>query len=136
MVFIFQYFCLQEPLLKMELNNPALLSGNWSQLCATCKVCFPCIVILRIFSAYRHLYSKFLIQLILEYLLDCEASACKALFHLWSLCWAVWSSLSLGIKLYWQGASTLMTCISVAFCVAFCAPLIYPEALWFFSSSK
>ena len=29
---------LQEPLLKIELNNPALLSGNWTQLCATCKV--------------------------------------------------------------------------------------------------
>ncbi|KAG1363979.1 Protein S-acyltransferase 24 [Cocos nucifera] len=30
-----------EPLLKMELNNPALLSGNWSQLCATCKIVRP-----------------------------------------------------------------------------------------------
>jgi|APAra0007618257_1042622.scaffolds.fasta_scaffold00072_10 hypothetical protein len=29
---------LQEPLLKIELNNPALLAGNWTQLCATCKV--------------------------------------------------------------------------------------------------
>jgi len=28
----------QEPLLKIEKNNPALLAGNWSQLCATCKV--------------------------------------------------------------------------------------------------
>ncbi|RYR30539.1 hypothetical protein Ahy_B01g055287 isoform B [Arachis hypogaea] len=27
-----------EPLLKIEINNPALLAGNWSQLCATCKV--------------------------------------------------------------------------------------------------
>ncbi|KAG8372669.1 hypothetical protein BUALT_Bualt12G0090700 [Buddleja alternifolia] len=26
-----------EPLLKIEINNPALLAGNWSQLCATCK---------------------------------------------------------------------------------------------------
>uniref|UniRef100_A0A0E0ACH2 protein S-acyltransferase n=1 Tax=Oryza glumipatula TaxID=40148 RepID=A0A0E0ACH2_9ORYZ len=26
-----------EPLLKLELDNPALLSGNWSQLCITCK---------------------------------------------------------------------------------------------------
>uniref|UniRef100_A0A7N0RGC7 S-acyltransferase n=1 Tax=Kalanchoe fedtschenkoi TaxID=63787 RepID=A0A7N0RGC7_KALFE len=30
-----------EPLLKMDLNNPALLAGNWSQLCATCKVVRP-----------------------------------------------------------------------------------------------
>lgn len=29
---------LQEPLLKIEINDPALLAGNWSQLCATCKV--------------------------------------------------------------------------------------------------
>jgi len=35
----------QEPLLKIEINNPALLAGNWSQLCATCKVlCFLLIV--------------------------------------------------------------------------------------------
>ncbi|KAK6135502.1 hypothetical protein DH2020_030755 [Rehmannia glutinosa] len=27
-----------EPLLKIEINNPALLAGNWSQLCATCKI--------------------------------------------------------------------------------------------------
>ncbi|KAH0888559.1 hypothetical protein HID58_050988 [Brassica napus] len=32
---------LQEPLLKIELNNPALLSGNWTQLCATCKIIRP-----------------------------------------------------------------------------------------------
>ncbi|CDY68411.1 BnaAnng27190D, partial [Brassica napus] len=30
-----------EPLLKIELNNPALLSGNWTQLCATCKIIRP-----------------------------------------------------------------------------------------------
>ncbi|XP_010913354.1 protein S-acyltransferase 24 [Elaeis guineensis] len=30
-----------EPLLKMELNNPSLLAGNWSQLCATCKIVRP-----------------------------------------------------------------------------------------------
>jgi hypothetical protein len=30
----------QEPLLKIEINNPALLAGNWSQLCATCKVIY------------------------------------------------------------------------------------------------
>ncbi|KAG2607478.1 hypothetical protein PVAP13_4NG249400 [Panicum virgatum] len=30
-----------EPLLKMELENPALLSGNWSQLCITCKIVRP-----------------------------------------------------------------------------------------------
>ncbi|KAL6603056.1 hypothetical protein ACP70R_043417 [Stipagrostis hirtigluma subsp. patula] len=30
-----------EPLLKMELDNPALLSGNWSQLCITCKIVRP-----------------------------------------------------------------------------------------------
>ncbi|CAI0629487.1 unnamed protein product [Linum tenue] len=30
-----------EPLLKIEINNPALLSGNWSQLCATCKIVRP-----------------------------------------------------------------------------------------------
>ncbi|XP_008795826.1 protein S-acyltransferase 24 isoform X1 [Phoenix dactylifera] len=30
-----------EPLLKMELNNPSLLAGNWSQLCATCKIVKP-----------------------------------------------------------------------------------------------
>ncbi|KAL1531301.1 protein S-acyltransferase [Salvia divinorum] len=28
-----------EPLLKIEINNPALISRNWSQLCATCKSC-------------------------------------------------------------------------------------------------
>ncbi|CAO2841110.1 unnamed protein product [Amaranthus hypochondriacus] len=26
-----------EPLLKIEIDNPALLTGNWSQLCTTCK---------------------------------------------------------------------------------------------------
>ncbi|XP_044463692.1 protein S-acyltransferase 24-like isoform X2 [Mangifera indica] len=30
-----------EPLLKIEINNPALLAGNWSQLCATCKIIRP-----------------------------------------------------------------------------------------------
>ncbi|PKA62445.1 S-acyltransferase TIP1 [Apostasia shenzhenica] len=30
-----------EPLLKTELDNPALLAGNWSQLCATCKIVRP-----------------------------------------------------------------------------------------------
>ncbi|CAD6336091.1 unnamed protein product [Miscanthus lutarioriparius] len=30
-----------EPLLKMELENPALVSGNWSQLCITCKIVRP-----------------------------------------------------------------------------------------------
>nr|DAD45071.1 TPA_asm: hypothetical protein HUJ06_003301 [Nelumbo nucifera] len=30
-----------EPLLKVELNHPALLAGNWSQLCATCKIVRP-----------------------------------------------------------------------------------------------
>ncbi|XP_073002152.1 protein S-acyltransferase 24-like [Typha latifolia] len=30
-----------EPLLRMELGNPALLAGNWSQLCATCKIVRP-----------------------------------------------------------------------------------------------
>ncbi|XP_047332561.1 protein S-acyltransferase 24-like [Impatiens glandulifera] len=30
-----------EPLLKIEMNNPALLAGNWSQLCATCKIVRP-----------------------------------------------------------------------------------------------
>ncbi|KAG8639344.1 hypothetical protein MANES_14G119200v8 [Manihot esculenta] len=30
-----------EPLLKIEINNPALLSGNWSQLCPTCKIVRP-----------------------------------------------------------------------------------------------
>ncbi|XP_022938163.1 protein S-acyltransferase 24-like [Cucurbita moschata] len=30
-----------EPLLKIEVNNPALLAGNWSQLCATCKIVRP-----------------------------------------------------------------------------------------------
>ncbi|KAA3486048.1 protein S-acyltransferase 24-like isoform X1 [Gossypium australe] len=27
-----------QPLLKIEANHPALLAGNWSQLCTTCKV--------------------------------------------------------------------------------------------------
>jgi palmitoyltransferase len=31
----------EEPLLKIEINNPALLAGNWSQLCATCKIVRP-----------------------------------------------------------------------------------------------
>ncbi|KAE8688147.1 Protein S-acyltransferase 24 [Hibiscus syriacus] len=30
-----------EPLLKIEMNNPALLAGNWLQLCATCKIVRP-----------------------------------------------------------------------------------------------
>ncbi|KAL8136967.1 hypothetical protein V2J09_002968 [Rumex salicifolius] len=30
-----------EPLLKVEIQNPALLSGNWSQLCITCKIVRP-----------------------------------------------------------------------------------------------
>lgn len=30
-----------EPLLKTEVNNPALLAGNWSQLCITCKIVRP-----------------------------------------------------------------------------------------------
>nr|CAD1831830.1 unnamed protein product [Ananas comosus var. bracteatus] len=30
-----------EPLLKIELDDPALLAGNWSQLCATCKIVRP-----------------------------------------------------------------------------------------------
>ncbi|KAJ6852204.1 protein S-acyltransferase 24 [Iris pallida] len=30
-----------EPLLKTELSNPALLAGNWSQLCSTCKIVRP-----------------------------------------------------------------------------------------------
>ncbi|CAL9112169.1 unnamed protein product [Musa textilis] len=30
-----------EPLLKTDLNHPALLAGNWSQLCATCKIVRP-----------------------------------------------------------------------------------------------
>ena len=35
----FIVFCIeQEPLLKIEIRDPALLAGNWTQLCATCKV--------------------------------------------------------------------------------------------------
>ncbi|XP_054804837.1 protein S-acyltransferase 24-like isoform X2 [Prosopis cineraria] len=30
-----------EPLLKIEINHPALLAGNWSLLCATCKIVRP-----------------------------------------------------------------------------------------------
>ncbi|CAN1159355.1 Protein S-acyltransferase 24 [Linum perenne] len=30
-----------EPLLKIEINNPALISGNWAQLCPTCKIVRP-----------------------------------------------------------------------------------------------
>ncbi|KAL6965542.1 Protein S-acyltransferase 24 [Sarracenia purpurea var. burkii] len=30
-----------EPLLKIEINNPSLLAGNWSLLCATCKIVRP-----------------------------------------------------------------------------------------------
>ncbi|CAM8963173.1 unnamed protein product [Rhodiola kirilowii] len=30
-----------EPLLKIEMKNPDLLAGNWSQLCATCKIVRP-----------------------------------------------------------------------------------------------
>ncbi|KFK33845.1 hypothetical protein AALP_AA5G067400 [Arabis alpina] len=30
-----------EPLLKIELNNPALLAGNWTQLCPSCKIVRP-----------------------------------------------------------------------------------------------
>ncbi|TYI14098.1 hypothetical protein ES332_A08G102200v1 [Gossypium tomentosum] len=33
--------CFNEPLLKIEINNPILLAGNWSQLCATCKIVRP-----------------------------------------------------------------------------------------------
>ncbi|KAL3532267.1 hypothetical protein ACH5RR_005788 [Cinchona calisaya] len=30
-----------EPLLKVEVNHPALLAGNWAQLCSTCKIVRP-----------------------------------------------------------------------------------------------
>ncbi|KAI3495995.1 hypothetical protein L1887_38344 [Cichorium endivia] len=30
-----------EPLLKIEVGDPALLAGNWTQLCATCKIVRP-----------------------------------------------------------------------------------------------
>ncbi|XP_076885446.1 protein S-acyltransferase 24-like [Bidens hawaiensis] len=30
-----------EPLLKIDIPDPALLAGNWSQLCATCKIVRP-----------------------------------------------------------------------------------------------
>ncbi|KAK9756161.1 hypothetical protein RND81_01G077800 [Saponaria officinalis] len=30
-----------EPLLKIEIDNPDLLAGNWSQLCITCKIVRP-----------------------------------------------------------------------------------------------
>lgn len=30
-----------EPLLKVEIENPALVAGNWSQLCITCKIVRP-----------------------------------------------------------------------------------------------
>ncbi|XP_074281192.1 protein S-acyltransferase 24 isoform X2 [Silene latifolia] len=30
-----------EPFLKIEIENPALLAGNWSQLCITCKIVRP-----------------------------------------------------------------------------------------------
>nr|GMC58620.1 protein S-acyltransferase 24 [Ipomoea batatas] len=30
-----------EPLLKLEMNHPALVAGNWSQLCSTCKIVRP-----------------------------------------------------------------------------------------------
>lgn len=30
-----------EPLLKIEVRDPALLAGNWTQLCATCKIVRP-----------------------------------------------------------------------------------------------
>lgn len=30
-----------EPLLKINMDNPALLAGNWSQLCITCKIVRP-----------------------------------------------------------------------------------------------
>ncbi|GMH04581.1 hypothetical protein Nepgr_006421 [Nepenthes gracilis] len=36
-----QYMKDDEPLLKIEINNPALLAGNWSQLCITCKIVRP-----------------------------------------------------------------------------------------------
>ncbi|GJZ05760.1 hypothetical protein Tco_0539553 [Tanacetum coccineum] len=31
----------KEPLMKIEINDPALLAGNWSQLCPTCKIVRP-----------------------------------------------------------------------------------------------
>ncbi|KAK4783796.1 hypothetical protein SAY86_018164 [Trapa natans] len=31
----------EEPLLRTEINHPALLAGNWTQLCATCKIVRP-----------------------------------------------------------------------------------------------
>ncbi|GKU99865.1 hypothetical protein SLEP1_g12649 [Rubroshorea leprosula] len=30
-----------EPLLRIKINDPALVAGNWSQLCATCKIVRP-----------------------------------------------------------------------------------------------
>lgn len=37
-LFVLFFALYQEPLLKIEINHPALLAGNWSQLCTTCKV--------------------------------------------------------------------------------------------------
>nr|XP_043628928.1 protein S-acyltransferase 24-like [Erigeron canadensis] len=31
----------EQPLLKIEIRDPALLAGNWTQLCATCKIVRP-----------------------------------------------------------------------------------------------
>lgn len=33
------YCHLQDPLLTIDLNNSPIWTGNWSQLCPTCKVC-------------------------------------------------------------------------------------------------
>lgn len=36
---LMMYCHLQDPLLTIDLNNSPIWTGNWSQLCPTCKVC-------------------------------------------------------------------------------------------------
>lgn len=107
----------QEPLLKIEINNPALLAGNWSQLCATCKVllAFFRFSARNLITKNQHLahtycscppiiyFKSFCTHLYVAFSLDCQTSSCKTLFYMWSLCGTVWPSLSLGIQLHWQG---------------------------------
>ncbi|MED6205170.1 Protein S-acyltransferase 24 [Stylosanthes scabra] len=70
-----------EPLLKIEMNNPALLAGNWSQLCATCKIVRPlgaehCSTCDRCVEQFDHHYCPWVSNCIGKVLLDDQCTCC------------------------------------------------------------